>query len=104
MNSRRHDKLGNIDRRTFLIGLTALAGCSSDATAPQQEYDLDAATAEDACYGEILPVTNDAPALFPSGCAPGNETTVTFEATGVNVKNYTPRASENYFLKGTSIQ
>lgn len=29
---------------------------------------------------------------------------VTFEATGVNVKNYTPRASENYFLKGTSIQ
>jgi hypothetical protein len=26
-------------------------------------------------------VLNDAPALFPTGCPPGNETTVTFEAT-----------------------
>ena len=48
---------------------------------PEIQAWLDAATAEDACYGEIVPVLNDAPALFPSGCAPGNETTVTFEAT-----------------------
>lgn len=42
---------------------------------------LDAATAEDACYGDIPTVLNDAPPLFPAGCAAGAATTVTFEAT-----------------------
>jgi hypothetical protein len=32
------------------------------------------------CDEQALPVTNDAPALFPSGCEPGTETIVTFEA------------------------
>lgn len=50
-------------------------------TDPAIQAWLDAATAEDACYGEIVPVLNDAPALFPSGCPPGTSTPVTFEAT-----------------------
>jgi hypothetical protein len=52
-----------------------------DVNDPDIQAWLDEATAEDACYGDIPDVLNDAPGLFPSGCAPGNETTVTFEAT-----------------------
>jgi hypothetical protein len=52
-----------------------------DVTDPAIQAWLEAATAEDACYGEILDVVNDAPPLFPSACPPGAETTVTFEAT-----------------------
>lgn len=52
-----------------------------DVTDPDVQAWLDEATAEDACYGAIPDVNNDAPALFPSGCPPGTETTVTFDAT-----------------------
>ena len=52
-----------------------------EVTDPAIQAWLGAATAEDACYGDIPTVLNDAPALFPAGCAPGTATTVTFEAT-----------------------
>jgi hypothetical protein len=51
-----------------------------DVNDPAIQTWLDEATAEDACYGDIPDVNNDAPALFPSGCLPGAETTVTFDA------------------------
>lgn len=41
---------------------------------------LESVEAIGGCDGQALPVTNDAPASFPSGCAPGTETSVTFEA------------------------
>ncbi len=58
--------------------------CNSTGGVPVGDSDvqdwLALATAIDNCDG-ALPVTNDAPPLFPSGCPPGQPTTVTFSAT-----------------------
>jgi hypothetical protein len=41
---------------------------------------LESAEASGGCDEQALAVTNDAPPFFPAGCAPGADTTVTFEA------------------------
>ena len=81
------------------VTLECNAGGGVPKSDPQVVAWLASASASDICEGP-LPVTDDAPALFASGCAPGGETSVTFSSTDGSLNTGT--ASSSVFVQDTT--